>query len=184
MAYYLILGVMFISVTCVNSQEIEWERVSGGISISYLQPNGDMGKYWNNSFGLGGELKYELSKRTYLATGIQFSSFSKNNIKKSVPNFYFISIPLEIKFIFLIANGLHLSTGGGIQSNTFMFLGPEAEKLDDNDTESEFGIFIALGIETISFNEHTLEFYSKYQTIFSSPEQIGILFIGMRFFFF
>ena len=178
----LILILSIISISHSNSQDIEWNRVSYGLSISYLQPEKNVDTFWNNTIEVGGELQYRLSDQLFIGSGIHLAYF-KSETGMSVPNFYYLSIPIELKLLIPLETKIKLFTAGGIQSNTFAFRGEGAEVLGDNDIESEFGVFLVLGIRTTFWDLDGFEIYSKYQTIFTSPESTEFITIGTRFFF-
>lgn len=178
----LILILSIISTTISNSQEVEWNRLSYGVSISYLQPEKSIDDFWNNTVEVGGELQYRLSDQLFVGSGLHLAYFKSEN-EKSIPNFYYLSIPIELKFLIPMGTNLKLFTAGGIQSNTFAFVGEGAEVLSDNNIESEFGVFLVLGISTIFWNLEGFEVYLKYQTIFTSPASTEFINIGARFFF-
>ncbi len=176
----LILSI--VSVSNSNSQEVEWNRLSLGVSISYLQPEKNIDDFWNNTIEVGGELQYRLSDQLFVGSGLHLAYFKTKNVKL-VPNFYYVSIPIELKFLIPLGTNVKLFTSGGIQSNTFAFVGEGAEAVDDNDIESEFGVFLALGIKTNFWNLEGFEIYTKYQTIFTSPESTEFINIGTRIFY-
>ncbi len=178
----LILILSIFSTSHSNSQDIEWNRVSYGFSISYLQSEKNVDTFWNNTIEVGGELQYRLSDQLFIGSGIHLAYF-KSETGMSVPNFYYLSIPIELKFLIPLETKIKLFTAGGIQSNTFAFRGKGAEVLGDNDIESEFGVFLVLGIRTTFWDLDGFEIYSKYQTIFTSPESTEFINIGTRFFF-
>ena len=178
----LIVIFSVIPTSQSNSQEINWNRLSCGISISYLLPEKNIDIFWNNTVEVGGELQYRLSDQLFLGSGVHLAEF-KSEIGMSVPNFYHLSIPIELKFLFPSDTKIKLFTAGGIQSNTFVFRGEWAEVLGDNDIESEFGVFLVFGVTTTFWDIEGFEIYTKYQTIFTSPESTEFFNIGARFFF-
>ena len=176
---------LFLSVvitTNLFSQEIEWRKINFGLNVSYFLPEKDVNEFWGSAIEVGGELQYGLSEQLFLGSGIHFSYF-KSKKEESIPNFYHISIPLEIKALFFIESKIKLFTAGGIQNNTYIFVGDAAERLDDNNIESEFGVFITVGVRFTLWDIEGVEIYTKYQTVFTSPNSTEFINIGTRFFF-
>ncbi len=184
--YKLTLSVITILSVILTSnlysQKIEWNRLSFGFNISYLSFEKDINEFWNSSVEVGGELQYKLSEQFFVGSGMHFS-YIKSKKKESIPNFYHLSIPIELKILFPIESKIKLFAAGGIQNNTFMFIGDEAEEIGDNNIESEFGLFLTLGIRTRFWSIEGIEIYTKYQTVFTSPTTTELLNIGTRFFF-
>lgn len=177
-----LLILSFISISNSYSQEVEWNRISFGVSISYLHSEKNIDYFWNNTVEVGGELQYRVSDQLFVGSGLHLAYFKSEN-EKLIPNFYYLSIPIELKFLIPLGTNIKLFTSGGIQSNTFAFMGEGAEDLGDNNIESEFGVFLVLGISPILWNLDGLEIYTKYQTIFTSPTSTEFINIGARFFF-
>lgn len=178
----LILILSIISISNSNSQEVEWNRISYGVSISYLRSEKNINYFWNNTVEVGGELQYRLSDQLFVGSGLHLAYFKSEN-EKLIPNFYYLSIPIELKFLIPLGTNIKLFASGGVQSNTFAFVGEGADVLGDNDIESEFGVFLVLGISTIFWNLEGFEIYTKYQTIFTSPASTEFMNIGARIFF-
>lgn len=178
----LILILSIISISNSNSQEVEWNRISYGVSISYLRSEKNINYFWNNTVEVGGELQYRLSDQLFVGSGLHLAYFKSEN-EKLIPNFYYLSIPIELKFLIPLGTNIKLFASGGVQSNTFAFVGEGADVLGDNDIESEFGVFLVLGISTIFWDLEGFEIYTKYQTIFTSPASTEFMNIGARIFF-
>lgn len=179
---FVFLFLSVVLTTNLVSQEIEWRRVNFGLNISYFLPEKDVNEFWGSAIEVGGELQYALSEQVFLGSGIHFSYFQSQK-GESIPNFYHISIPLEIKVLFFIESKIKLFTAGGIQNNTYIFTGEAAERLDDNNTESEFGVFVTLGVRFHLWDIEGIEIYTKYQTVFTSPNSTEFINFGTRFFF-
>ncbi len=176
----VILSVLVTSN--LYSQKIEWDRINFGLNISYLLPEKDINEFWKSTLEVGGELQYKLSERLFIGSGMHFSYFQSKK-GESIPNFYHISIPLEIKALFFVKSKIKLFTAGGIQNNTLIFIGDASERLGDNNIESEFGVFMTLGVRFTIWNIKGVEMYTKYQTVFTSPKSAEFMNIGTRFFF-
>ncbi len=175
-----ILSVML--TTNLYSQEIEWNRINFGFNISYLSFEKDINEFWNSSVEVGGELQYKLSEQFFVGSGMHFS-YIKSKKNESIPNFHHLSIPIELKILFPIVSKIKLFAAGGIQNNTFIFIRDAAEETGDNNTESEFGLFLTLGISGKFWNIEGIEIYIKYQTVFTSPKTTESINIGTRVFF-
>ena len=179
----LLISLFFFTVISnIQSQEIDWDKLSCGFSISYSFPTEKVEPFGDNTPEIGGELQYQISENIFLSSGMHFSYF-KSKAKELMPSFYYISIPLELKILFPLAKKINIFTAGGIQSNTLAFVGESSEVLGDNNIESEFGVFIMMGFRTAFIGFEGLEIYTKYQTVFTSPESTNFINIGGRFFF-
>jgi hypothetical protein len=154
-------------------------RLGGG--IYYQNPYGDMDKYWNASPGIGINGTYQISGNVILEGGI-YGSYFKTKENHAYPDFYIFHMPasLKIKIIGLGSSLLFISPG--LANNTFYFTGAEAENLDNNNMESEFGLFLETSLQIPVFQSINIEPFVKYQTIFSSPINIDILYAGVKVF--
>ena len=176
--------IQFIFTNQIYSQNIDWDKVSYGVSGQTLLLTGDFKENWKNSFGPGIILKYSIKPSLYIEGQMAFASISrKNKDDKTIPDIYLINMPLGLKWYFLNINQTRIFIYSGIENNTFVFRGDAAAIQRDNKIESEFGAFVSAGINPGFAIKPSLEFYSAFQTIFSYPENINVYFIGINVYF-
>lgn len=154
-------------------------RLGGG--IHYQNPYGDMGKYWNASPGVGITGTYQISENVVLE-GAFYGSYFKTKADYSYPDFYIFHMPASLKIKVIGLGNARLFVSPGLANNTFYFTGAEAENLGNNNIESEFGLFLETSLQIHVLQSINIEPFIKYQTIFSSPVHIDILYAGIKVF--
>lgn len=162
--------------------------MAGGIDLSkirlgggayYQNPFGDLGNYWNASPGVGITGTYQISEKVTLE-GAFYGSYFKHKGGRPYPDFFIIHMPASLKIQALNMGNTLLFISPGIANNTFYFKEEETTLLGDNDIESEFGLFLETSIQFPAFRILNIEPFFKYQAIFSSPENIDILYAGVK----
>ncbi|MBN2572517.1 MAG: outer membrane beta-barrel protein [Ignavibacteriales bacterium] len=172
---------VFIIYSVIQCQNFDFGKMSFGLSAQYSIPSNDLKEYWDNYFCGGLVANYNLSDEISLETSFLFSI--NNSIdEKKYPNIYLIEIPAGVKYNFLIRDNFKLFIESGLQSSTFAFRGESAESVKENDNESEMGIFAVAGIH-FKINENIkCELFGKILNIFSKPEEIQIISLGINIF--
>lgn len=182
--YYKIIFLQIILIFIYNdrlfSQEIVWENISLGPSVSYLMFTEDLGSNWENSPAIGGVINYKIhSNVSVIAEGL----ISKFNAKKeNLPEIVYLGLIGGIKYSSDLVKNFSILFSGGIQSNSFEFEEQGEHQLEDNSSESEFGVFIGTGIGSTFINEIPLEINLRYQSIFTKPTAIKIISISLSVF--
>lgn len=182
--FVLLLVFYFTMSSYYYSQtKIEWSKVNYGITGYTAVLTGDFKEYWKSPIGIGITVNYPVKPSLFLEGAFSISSVGHKDEYKNIPDIYLVNLPLGLKWYPVHISSAKLFIYSGLENNTFLFKGDAASKLKDNTSESEFGAFISLGINPGLIRYPAIELYTKYQTIFSSPENIQIYFLGMNIYF-
>lgn len=182
MVKYGFLLIFVFSTIKISAQEINFNNLSFGIVLEYSAPSGDFGKYWKNSPGIGGIINYNLINSFYFETALSISYFTPEQNKEKYPKIIFLNLPAGLIYSLKISE-LNLIFGAGISNSTLAFRGKAAEKVAENNIESEFGTFISFGLQKKINNLLSMELYSRAQNIFTSPENIILYAFGIKILF-
>jgi hypothetical protein len=178
-----IFFVIFFLAASGNAQAegIDWSKIRLGAGAYYQNSYGNLGKFWNESPGIGITGVYQFSESVYLEGAVYLSRF---NVKPghSFPDIWLIHMPLSLRIKAWDIGSSQLFISPGLANNTFEFNGEGTEILGDNNMESEFGLFIEAGLQTPISQVFNIEPFVKYQTIFASPVNINILHAGVKVF--
>jgi hypothetical protein len=88
-------------------------------------------------------------------------------------------MPAGIKYSLVFINELKINSFTGIQNHSFIYSGEASELVEDNDIEHELGIFLQLGFELLLLIDIGIELNAKIQNVFTSPEQLKIINLGL-----
>ncbi len=178
--FFKILIVTIIFCSDLFSQNIDWQKVNVGINSNYLINTSDFNEHWGNSFSLGGTGRYKITDRFFAEGELNFSIFDPKN-KSEFPKIYMFEIPLGFKYEIFQSKYFGINIWSGILNATMHFSGARVEeRFQNNKEESEFGYFISMGTRFFGINQ--LEVYSKYESLFSAPENLKIYSIGLKYF--
>lgn len=182
-SYKIILLQTFLSLFFnykIFSQEIEWHKLSFGPNVSYLIFTEDLGNNWENAPAIGGSINYKIPNNFSVLGEVLISKFSpKNDV---LPEIFYLGLIGGIKYSTDFTKNVSILFSGGIQSNSFEFEEEGESKLEDNSSESEFGLFIGTGIESNLINEIPFEVNFRFQSILSKPNTIKIFSISLSVF--
>lgn len=178
--YFFFIILAFFTSNIFFAQEIKWENLSLGPNLSYLIFTEDLGNNWQNSPAIGGSATYKIHANLY-AIGEGYIS-KINSCEKSFPDIIYLGILGGIKHSTNITENISVIFSSGIQSNTFEFEDEAENKLEDNTSESEFGIFIGTGISSNLLYKIPIDINFRYQSIFSKPVTIKIISISISVF--
>jgi hypothetical protein len=178
------LSILFLITFCFFNglqfaQKIHWDRISFGATVQYLKTDGDFNKYWGDTFAGGFLANYNLGNSFSLEAGLLGTYLKPKSSVNNLPNFIFLNIPAGLKYSIVIFNNLKFNSFAGIQNHSFIYSGEAAELVEDNDIEHELGLFIQFGIELAVIKNYGIEVNTKIQNIFTSPEQLKIINVGL-----
>lgn len=160
---------------------IDFNKLRIGAGIYYQNPYGDLGRYWNSSPGLGITGTYQISTAIVLE-GAVYGSYNKKKAGYAYPDLLIFQMPVSLKIKMIDIGNSQFFISPGIANNTFSFIGEDVidETVGENNIESEFGLFIETSLQFPVFKSINIEPFIKYQTIFSSPENIDIFYAGIK----
>jgi hypothetical protein len=180
------LLIIFVPIFIINNifpQEINFNDLSLGVVLQYSVPIGDFGKYWNNEPGAGIVLDYKLTKSISLEGLISASYFKPVENPNRFPKLIVLNMPAGLKYSFRLIQNLDANLTAGITNTSMAYKGGISENLENNDIESEFGVFFALGLNTKLNQLFNIEFFTQAQNIFTSPVSITLYNFGIKFLF-
>lgn len=180
---YIFFLYLFIAgfSTHTFAREIDWEKLSFGVTTKFSLTGGDLNKYWGNIPTSGFLLQYRPEQRFFfegLITGWYLKP--KENYNSEMPNIIFINSTAALKYNLIFTSNINFNISAGLTNTTFIFSGKAAEKLGDNIVEHEFGISLSSGVEFIITQQIWLEFFLSVQSIFSSPVNLGLYSFGIK----
>ena len=180
------ITLLFIILLFLNgknyTQEINWDKFSIGVTAQYLKTDGDLNKFWGDAFAGGVLLNYSIDDSFSLEGGLLGTSMKPKNSSDNLPNFIFLTMPAGIKYSLVLINELKINSFTGIQNHSFIYSGEASELVEDNDIEHELGIFLQLGFELLLLKDIGIEVNAKIQNVFTSPEQLKIINLGLSFY--
>jgi hypothetical protein len=181
----VLLLSLLIGTIPASSGEIDWDRLSFGITGNYQVPFGDLGRYWKYSAGLGGVGRYELQDRVYLIGTVTFSYYTPrdNTHDKGIPFLWLVNLSGSIQYEIPFSSVIGLLLGFGGDNFTFIFRGSAAEDLGNNYIESEIALHGETGLRFRFGNLPAFDVFTRYSSIFSYPFQIPIWMSGIYIYF-
>ncbi len=162
------------------AQQLKWENFSVGILVQHYETNSDLNKFWDGSPGAGVTVRYRADKNLFLEGNLVVSKFSSNN--NEYADFILISMPASLQYKFFPDSKISAGIFFGLENNSFLFTGEASDRIRENDTESEFGIFGGTSVSILVSSKIELEAFYKIQNIFSSPVELVVQNFGVKFF--
>ena len=176
----LIIILIIISAPNYFSQKIKWENLSVGIIIQNYKTNSDLNEFWEESLGGGGAVKYRITKNLFLEGNLVLSKFNSENINYA--DFILVSMPAGLHYKFSPNSPIDFGLFVGLENNSFIFTGEASDRIRENDTESEFGIFGGGSLSFFPASKIEIEAFYKIQNIFSSPVELLVQNFGVKLF--
>jgi hypothetical protein len=172
----IIILILIVHSAYSYSGEIDWERVTVGVTANIQIPFGDFGKYWNNSAGFGGLAKYELVERIYLlgTLTVNYYSPASDSGERQLPHIWLVNLSAGIHYEIPLTPRYIGFLGIGGDNFTFIFRGRPAEHLGSNYIESEVALHGEAGISFRFERLPGISVFTRYSTIFSYPDQIPV----------
>ncbi|MBL1212598.1 MAG: hypothetical protein D8M61_04490 [Ignavibacteriae bacterium] len=175
---------MCITVSAAGAQEIKWKNLSFGVTAQYLFTDGDLNKFWGNTLAGGVLFNYKIDDSFSLEGGLLGTYLKPKSDPDRIPNFIFLNIPAGLKYSLEVNRRLKFNIFSGIQNHSFIYSGEAAELVEENDIEHELGLFIQAGIEVLTFKNIGVELNTKIQNVFTLPDQLKIINLGLTIYFY
>ncbi len=164
--------------------EINWQKLDIGITAHGIFPGGDFGSYWHNAPGFGVAALYHAGGRySFKCSGnINYFKPETGTQLGLLPSIYLINLSAGLAAELPLTPGIRPWLGFGADNYTFVFRGEAADRLSSNYIESEVGIHAAGGIYLDMYTLPLVDLSLRYGIIFSHPEPIRILRLGITAF--
>jgi hypothetical protein len=182
--FLYILSAFLIAVSANKAQEINWNNLSFGVTTQYLFTDGDLNKFWGNAFAGGILFNYKIDDSFSLEGGLLGTYLKPKEESEKIPNFIFLNIPAGLKYSMEGGKHFRFNLSAGIQNHSFIYSGNAAEIVEENDIEHELGLFLQGGIEVLSIQNLGVEVNSKIQNVFTLPDQLKIINVGLTIYFY